>query len=192
MSHAAEPADESLMASYAAGDMAAFELLYERHAQRVWRYLLRNLGDRALADDLTQDIWFAVARHAPRYQPSAKFTTWLFTLAHHRMVDSLRAARKLVSLDETGDNGDEALVDRLEADERLGPLQQLQSREQATALLAALEQLPVAQREAFLLQAEGGMGVEEIAATTGVSFETAKSRLRYARARLRQLLMEYA
>jgi RNA polymerase sigma-70 factor (ECF subfamily) len=60
------------------------------------------------------------------------------------------------------------------------------------AFLAAIEQLPAEQRDVFLLQAEAGMDLAEIAATTGVSFETAKSRLRYARKRLRELLQEFA
>jgi RNA polymerase sigma factor (sigma-70 family) len=69
-----------------------------------------------------------------------------------------------------------------------GPLRQLQSREQAQALLDALAALPAVQREAFLLQAEGALTVADIAATTGVPVETARSRLRYARATLRQTL----
>ena len=78
------------MAQFALGDMAAFERLYARHEMRVWRYLLRHVFDPALADDLAQDVWFAVARQAQRYKAraDAKFSTWLFTLAHHRMVDT--------------------------------------------------------------------------------------------------------
>lgn len=80
----------------------------------------------------------------------------------------------------------------LAADSRLGPLRQVSSREQAKALLDAVEKLPADQREAFLLQAEGDMSVEDIAAATGVSFETAKSRLRYARNKLKELLADFA
>ena len=67
-----------------------------------------------------------------------------------------------------------------------------QAQDDATALLNAVAQLPPEQRSAFLMQAEGELSVEEIAAATGTSFETVKSRLRYARAKLRQLLWEYA
>ena len=80
----------------------------------------------------------------------------------------------------------------LAADSRLGPLRQVSSREQAKALLDAIEQLPEDQREAFLLQAEGGMSVEDIAVAIGVTFETAKSRLRYARNKLKTLLADFA
>jgi len=75
---------------------------------------------------------------------------------------------------------------------QLDPLAQVQSQDEAAALLIAVEQLPAEQRSAFLLQAEGELSVEEIADATGSNFETVKSRLRYARAKLRQLLWEYA
>ena len=190
----ADDADESLMLRYAAGDVAAFDRLYGRHELGVWRYVFRSVRDQAVADDLLQDVWFAVARQAPSYQPTARFKTWLFTLAHNRMVDHFRTVHPHTSLDQGSGEGDEggSLGETLAADSGFGPLRQLQSREQAAALLAAVEQLPPVQREAFLLQAEAGMAVEEIASTTGVSFETAKSRLRYARNSLRQLLKEFA
>ncbi len=186
--------DESLMLRYAAGNLQAFNLLYERHEMGVWRYVFRSVRIQAVADDLLQDVWFALARQAPRYQPSAKFKTWLFTLAHNRLVDYFRTAKQHVSLD--GDVDSEAdsvtLVQTLAANSGFGPLRRLESKEQAQALLDAIEQLPFVQREAFMLQAEAGMDVQEIAKTTGVSFETAKSRLRYARSRLKELLQEYA
>jgi RNA polymerase sigma-70 factor (ECF subfamily) len=186
--------DESLMLGYAGGNMQAFNLLYERHEMGVWRYVFRSVRVQAIADDLLQDVWFALARQAPNYQPTAKFKTWLFTLAHNRLVDHFRTAKHHVSLDD--DDDDEsysvALVQTLAANSGFGPLKRLESKEQARALLEAIEALPFAQREAFMLQAEAGMDVQDIATTTGVSFETAKSRLRYARSRLRELLQEYA
>jgi RNA polymerase sigma-70 factor (ECF subfamily) len=185
--------DESLMLRYAAGSLLAFNLLYDRHEMGVWRYVVRSVRVPAVADDLLQDVWFALVRQAPHYQPTAKFKTWLFTLAHHRLVDHLRTAKQHVSLDDSGDEDSDsvALVQTLAINSGFGPLRRLESKEQAHALLEAIEQLPFVQREAFLLQAEAGMDVQDIAKTTGVSFETAKSRLRYARSRLRELLQEY-
>jgi RNA polymerase sigma-70 factor (ECF subfamily) len=182
-----EPADEALMRAYAGGDARAFEALYDRHALPVWRFVQRSVRDSALADDLVQDVWFSLLRHAPEYQPRARFRTWLFTLAHHRLVDHWRTHKAHTSLEADTEEG-AALADTLAADSGFGPVRQLQSREQAQALLDALAALPAAQREAFLLQAEGGLSVGEIAQATGVTFETAKSRLRYARERLRQTL----
>ncbi len=186
------------MLRYAAGEVAAFELLYGRHEMRVWRYLFRSVKVQAVADDLLQDVWFAVARQASGYQVSARFTTWVFTIAHNRLVDHFRSAKNHLSLHGhgSGGSGDDddsgALEDTLAADSGFGPVRQLESREQAAALMVAVEQLAPEQREAFLLQAEAGMNVQDIAHTTGVSFETAKSRLRYARSKLRQQLLEFA
>lgn len=185
-------ADESLMLRYAGGDMTAFDTLYDRHELGVWRFVFRSVRVQAVSDDLLQDVWFAVARQAPHYQPTAKFKTWLFTLAHHRMVDYFRTAKHHVSLEAGADpDDDHGLAQTLAANSGFGPLRRLESKEQAQALIDAVEQLPMVQREAFLLQADAGMAVEDIATATGVSFETAKSRLRYARSRLRQLLQEF-
>ena len=183
--------DEHLMLRYGRGDAAAFELLYRRHEMRVWRYLERNVRNQATADELMQEVWFAVAREATRYEPSARFTTWLFTIAHHRMIDSIRTSRRQTSLDTLGYEAD-SVVQQLTADPRAGPLAAAVARDQAGALIQALEKLPGEQREAFLLQVEGDLSVEEIAAITDSSFETTKSRLRYARTKLRELLKEYA
>jgi len=187
MDPAHEPTDETLMQAFAAGDAGAFETLYDRHQLAVWRYVQRSVHDAALADELVQDVWFSLVRQAPRYEPRARFRTWLFTLAHHRLVDHFRTHHPSLSLDATTDDG-ASLADALAADSGFSPLRQLQSREQAQALLDALAALPATQREAFLLQAEGALTVTEIARTTGVPPETAKSRLRYARASLRLTL----
>jgi RNA polymerase sigma factor (sigma-70 family) len=191
MDGAQASSDEELMQAFAGGDAGAFETLYDRHALAVWRFVLRSVQDRAVTDDLVQDVWFSLVRQAPQYEPRARFRTWLFTLAHHRMVDHWRTHKQHASLDAESDEG-AALAGTLLADSAYGPVRQVESREQADALLTALAGLPPVQREAFLLQAEGGMSVAEIADATGVSAETAKSRLRYARARLRHTLEAYA
>ena len=186
--------DENLMIRFGRGEAAAFEFLYQRHESRVFRYLLRNVKNEAAANDLMQEVWFAVVRGAANYRPTAKFTTWLFTIAHNRTVDLIRKNRGLQSLD-AGDEADSegsSLMERLAIDRKLEPLSQVQSQDEAAALLNAVAQLPAEQRSAFLLQAEGELSVEEIADATGSNFETVKSRLRYARAKLRQLLWEYA
>jgi RNA polymerase sigma-70 factor (ECF subfamily) len=183
--------DEGLMRRYACGEAAAFERLYERHEMRTWRYLERNVGNRAWADELMQEVWFAVARDASRYQPSARFSTWLFTIAHNRMIDWLRTHRQPISLDTLGYEAP-AVISQLTADAGAGPVAAAVAREQAVALTRALAALPAEQRDAFLMQVEGDLGVEQIAAITGASFETTKSRLRYARTKLRELLEEYA
>ena len=183
--------DEALIARYARGDAASFEVLYRRHELRVWRYLERNVGNRATADELMQDVWFAVARDAASYQPTAKFTTWLFTIAHNRMIDSIRARRLGPSLDVLGYEA-ESVIEHLTTNPADGPLAAADASDKAAALLRAVGRLPREQRESFLLQVEAELSVEEIANITNSSFETVKSRLRYARSKLRELLQEYA
>jgi RNA polymerase sigma factor (sigma-70 family) len=182
--------DEELMRRYARGDAAAFEVLYRRHELRVWRYLERNVRNRAVSDELMQEVWFAVARDASRYQPTARFTTWLFTIAHNRMIDAARTHRRNISL-EAMSGPDSNLTFEL-ADSGPGPLAAAISQDELRLLINAISQLPTEQRDAFLLQVEGDLSVEEIAEITAVSFETAKSRLRYARTKLRELLPEHA
>jgi RNA polymerase sigma factor (sigma-70 family) len=185
--------DEALMLRFAGGDTGAFEELYRRHELRVWRYLQRNLGNRATTDELMQDVWFTVARTARSYRPIARFTTWLLTLAHNRLVDALRATRHHVHLYAGVDGSDGlSLIDQLAANSETEPSEGAQSQQHAAAVLAAIKQLPTEQRQVFLLHAEGELTLEEIARITGTNFETAKSRLRYARSKLRQLLQEYA
>lgn len=179
--------DEALIGRYARGDAAAFAVLYRRHELRTWRYLERNVGNRATAEEVLQEVWFAIARDAPRYQPTAKFTTWLFAIARNRMIDALRSARPQLSLDTVGYEA-AAVVEQLTTEPSVGPLAAALVRDQAMALSEALAQLPREQRDAFLLQLEGELSVEEVAQITRSSFETTKSRLRYARTKLRELL----
>jgi RNA polymerase sigma factor (sigma-70 family) len=189
-----DPSDEALMLLYAQGQTTAFNALYARHEMGVWRYIYRSVQNQGTADELMQDVWFAVARNAASYEPErngARFKTWLFTMAHHRIVDHWRTLKRHASLDAQDDEAVQ-LRAQLIADSGFGPLRQVESREQARALIAAVEALPTDQREAFLLQAEGDLSVEEIAVAMQVSFETAKSRLRYARSKLKTLLAQFA
>src|SRR5580658_4312392 len=101
--------DENLMMRFGRGEAAAFEVLYRRHELKVFRYLQRNLRSEASANDLMQEVWFAVVRGAASYKPTAKFTTWLFTIAHNRMVDLIRTDRHLQSLDGGGDADSEGV-----------------------------------------------------------------------------------
>ena len=183
MSEAAS--DEALLAGYAAGDARAFADLYERHEKPVYRYFLRQGATPAQADDLLQDTWLAVVRNAGQFEPRAKFTTWLYTVARNKMVDHWRGRDVAVSLDDAANDPDGDAPLEIDAGDAQRPDVQAMSRAQARAFVDAVEQLPPAQKEAFLLQAEGGLSLEEIAVVTNAGHETVKSRLRYAMAKLR-------
>lgn len=184
--------DEALVARHAAGDAAAFEELYGRHELPLWRFLVRLCRDRATAEELMQETWMAVIREAPRFRPDGRFAPWLYTIARNRVIDRHRAARPMASLDESMAGDGEPLAARIADEHSPAPPAVAEQLDQGAAILAALAALPAEQREAFLLQAEGGLSVEEIAQVTGTTFETAKSRLRYARGKLKALLRDHA
>jgi RNA polymerase sigma-70 factor (ECF subfamily) len=184
--HADSDADEPLMLAYAAGRAAAFDTLYTRHKGPVFRYLVRHCNDARLAEELFQDVWTSVIRVRATYAPTAKFTTWLYTLAHNRLVDHWRAKGQLFVSIDGDDEDDEALaLPGARGDE---PETRAASREIGARIAAALGSLPAVQRDAFLLQQEAGMSLAQIAELTGAGEETVKSRLRYATAKLRAAL----
>jgi RNA polymerase sigma-70 factor (ECF subfamily) len=184
--------DEDLMLAYANGNAAAFDVLYARHKGGVYRYVLRHCGNAGLADELFQDIWMNVIRVRTTYAPTAKFATWIYTLAHNRIIDHWRAngQANLVSVDDDADESTRAQVEAIPAARRDEPHVRADNRELAHRLKTSLAQLPPAQRDAFLLQHESGLSLAEIATLTGVGAETVKSRLRYAIAKLRAGLAE--
>lgn len=183
--------DETLMRAYGDGDAQAFETLYARHKGPTYRYYLRHAnGDAATAAELHQDLWLKLIGARQRYAAQARFTTWLYTLARHRMVDHWRSrgGTGLDSLDdeETRARAEEySVASGADPDEPLHATIDAESRQR---LLAALAEVPPLQRDAFLLHVEGGLSLEEIAGLTATSGETVKSRLRYAYRRLRAAL----
>src|SRR6267143_1305288 len=170
-----EAPDEQLMLAYRDGNAGAFETLYLRHRGRLFRFVLRSVKSRATAEELFQEIWMRVIEARERYVPQARFTTWLYTIAHHRMADHWRrGGLSLVELDDQDPPGDAP-----------DPARQVEAREALARFAQALEALPAAQREAFLLHEEADLSFFNDAAATGCNPEAAKSRLRYAVAKLK-------
>jgi RNA polymerase sigma-70 factor (ECF subfamily) len=184
MAWSAESTDEELMLHYRDGDAGAFEVLYARHKGGLYRYLMRQCRISAVAEELFQEVWMNLIRARAGYTVQARFTTYLYRLAHNRLIDHYRKNSSSTTIPIEGEDG-EAIADP--PDERERPQEEaLDGKRQATRLLELVSELPEPQREAFLLQQEGGMSVEEIARATGVTRETAKSRLRYALSKLRR------
>jgi RNA polymerase sigma-70 factor (ECF subfamily) len=178
-----EAPDEALMLAYRDGNAAAFETLYGRHRARLYRFMLRGVKDRAAAEEMFQDVWMRVVDARGRYSPQAKFTTWLYTIAHNRLVDHWRQkGLSTVALDEGEGEG--------VPDETSDPARRAEARQSLGLLLGAIEALPHAQREAFLLHEEAGLTIEEIATATGTNAEAAKSRLRYAMSKLKAAMSD--
>jgi RNA polymerase sigma-70 factor (ECF subfamily) len=176
-------ADEQLMLRYRDGDASAFETLYGRHRGGVFRYVLRQVGLRSSAEEVFQEIWMNIISSRARYRVEARFTTFLYHIAHNCVVDHFRRKTPLhlISLDDDEGEALEVAGPAGEQPERVVAL-----RQSAAKLLNALALLPPEQREVFLLHEEGGLTLEEIATVTSTGRETVKSRLRYALAGLRE------
>lgn len=178
----AAPADEALMLAWAGGDLAAFEALYARHRGPLFRFLLGQVRDRPLAEELFQDVWQRVIGARAGWRPEAAFGTWLYRIAHNRLNDHWRALRHRPSAPV---DAERRTLEVADPDTPEG----LAHREEATARLhEALAELPDEQREAVLLRLQRELSLEEIGELTGVGRETVKSRLRYAMDKLRARL----
>lgn len=172
------------MARYQAGDVTAFEALLGRHRGPVFSFLVRLTGDRARAEDLLQEAWLKVVSAAPRWEPRARFTTWLYTIARHLALDEARrAVHRRPAADPPGGAPDPEPVAPDPSPDRAAESALLRPK-----LEAALRSLPEEQREVFLLREYAGLPFQEIARVTGAPENTVKSRMRYALEGLRRTL----
>lgn len=174
--------DSALMMRYKDGDLNAFQELYERHKGGLYRYFLRHTRSPDTASDLFQEVWSRVIRYRDNYRPIARFNTYLYRIAHNCLMDYGRGQGRQAGTMSLGDAAEPA------ADQATTPGQMAEERQAAARLRLALDDIPAEQRDCFLLRHEAGLGLEDIASVTGVSRETAKSRLRYAINKLRGLL----
>ena len=174
-----EMSDEKLMQRYAKGDAKAFDELYARHRGPLYRYFIRQVNNRATANDLYQGAWEKIIKARHRYRSPASFSVWMYAIAHNHLVDFYRSLRPAEQVDT------EALPDQ-----HPGPVQDVIDCEQSEQLQAGISALPEEQRTTLLLKLETGLKMEEVARVTGVSTETVKSRLRYALNKLKRSLVE--
>ncbi len=177
--------DAGLLRAHIGGDPRAFADLYDRHDRQCFCFIRRSLGaaHSQAAEDLHQETWISLSRNADTFDPrKGSFRAWLFTIARRKVLDYFRRQKVLIV-----GSGDEA-AGRAAPDQGPDPLEHLEARELAQRLIDAVEALPLAQRDVFILFADAGLTLEEISKVTGTGVETAKSRLRYARASLRQTL----
>jgi RNA polymerase sigma-70 factor (ECF subfamily) len=173
------------MQAYAGGDAAAFEALYRRHKDPLYRYFLRHTASPDHAAELFQDVWKNLIQARARYRPDAPFGAFLFRLAHNRLMDHFRAQRP-------DRQGGAEVPEDLPAPEHERPDHAVARRAEAARLLRALMLLPPEQREVIVLREERELTLEQIAEIQGVGRETVKSRLRYALAKLREVLDDAA
>ena len=179
-----------------AGDREAFAELVECHQQRVVGTIARMLGgDAADAEDIGQQVFLRVWKSAPRYQPTAKFTTWLYTITRNLVFNEMRRRkhRPVVSLDADppGESGGSEGSGRIEDTQAAGPDSTLLEAELQQAITHAIAQLPEAQRLAIIMRRYEELSYEEIASVLNLTVPAVKSLLFRARVLLREKLARY-
>jgi RNA polymerase sigma-70 factor (ECF subfamily) len=187
--------DEALMLAYRQGEARAFNLLLSRHQRPVFNFLVRQVGNKTLAEDLLQEVFLRVIRGAGTYKKEAKFTTWLYTIARNLCIDNARRAkhRRAASLDQPiskKDEGGRTMGDTV-ADKAPGVERQAASRRLQERIQQAVSTLGDDQREVFLMREQLNMPFKEIAEVIGCPENTVKSRMRYALEHLRKQLDDY-
>ncbi|MES2263174.1 MAG: sigma-70 family RNA polymerase sigma factor [Pseudomonadota bacterium] len=180
--------DELLMLRYCEGDLSAFQELYRRHSRAMYRFLAWHSPRREWVDEIAQDSWIGLHQARARYQPQARFRTYLYQIARNRLIDLQRQPQAVLA----GDMGvDDQALSRFEqladmAQHQDAPDAGLEARQRTIALHAAIHALPGEQKEVLVLQQFSGMSLDEIAELVAAPLETVKSRLRYAMRKLRQ------
>ncbi len=192
MAEAPDP-DAELMLRVQRGDRRAFEQLLERYQQPVANYLHRLLGDATEAEDLTQGVFLQVYKSAARYRVSARFVTWLFTIARNLALNELRrrARHPALSLDAPLADTEPAPARGVPDPRPDGPVDRLLQTELEAKIQEALADLPETQRTALLLCREQELAYEDIAAVLGCSLSAVKSLIHRGRETLKRRLKPY-
>jgi RNA polymerase sigma-70 factor, ECF subfamily len=192
MSTGLEP-DAALMLRVKAGDVAAFDELVERYKQPVMNLLARMLRDQVEAEDLAQNVFVQVYRSAHRYQPSARFSTWLFTIARNLCLNELRRRSRhpADSMDITRLDHEDQPANQFEDQKTASAPTQLLQSELEQKVEQAIGQLPENQRLAILLCRQEELSYEQIAEVLDCSLSATKSLIHRARETLKQKLKPY-
>ena len=185
-----EASDVALMLRVSDGDLEAFETLVTRHQHSVVGTAAKMLGGTADAEDIGQQVFMRVWKHAARYQPSAKFTTWLMTITRNLVFNELRRRRRSQQVSMDADEGD-TIRHQFVDEQAAAPSEEMLDSELHEAIDAAIASLPEAQRLAIVLRRYEGMPYEEIAEVLKTSVPAVKSILFRARAELKARLKKY-
>lgn len=173
--------DEALVKAFQKGDEQSFQVLLARHKKPVYNFLFKFLGNREAAEEAFQEVFLRVVKFIGDYKPSAKFTTWLYTIARNYSIDYSRKEkfRRHLSLDDR-DNNEYSPLQNQVASNDFGADELTSANELEALLYKILDGLNPEQKEVFLMRETQGLQFDEIAKIIGVSVNTVKSRMRYA------------
>jgi RNA polymerase sigma factor (sigma-70 family) len=161
------------------------ESVYRKERRRLLAFIRARVGGPEEAEDLLQDVFFQALRNADSMEPIENVLGWLYTIARNKIIDLYRRRKRTVSIH---DEAEEGSLEALLASSGIDLHRELARSAVQEALLDALEELPAAQREAFLLQAVEGMTFREISEKSGTPINTLIARKRYAVQHLRRRL----
>lgn len=191
-----ERSDEELMELYADGRVDAFDLLVKRHEKPLFHFIRRSCGRKDQAEEILQEVFLRVIKSASRYEQTAKFTTWVYTIARNLCIDKARKANTRgteVSMDKPheGNPDGQTLAQRMADNDADSASVQYDRAQFRKELEQALQALPEEQREVFILREFSGLKYREIADAVDCPVPTVKSRMRYALETLRGHLADY-
>jgi RNA polymerase sigma-70 factor (ECF subfamily) len=178
-SAATATSDEVLVESIAAGNKNAMRVLYARHNVRVFRFLMRIVGNHATAEDLLNEVFIDVWRHAEKFEARSQVSTWILGIARFKAL----SARRRRSFDELDDAAAAAIEDP-----GAGPESATQQRQRSAILQDCIKQLSAAHREVVDLIYYHEQSIEEVARIIDVPQNTVKTRVFHARKRLAELM----
>jgi RNA polymerase sigma-70 factor (ECF subfamily) len=182
--------DNELVKRVAKGDDDAFRLLFERHYRLAYSVIYRQLGVQDVAEDLVQEAFLRVYRAAPKYEPTAKFSTWFYTVVTNLCLNYKRdRARDKLRLLSGGDDESNTLENLAQADEP--EHDRLDNNERAAKVREAIAELPENQRMALILSRYEDKSYEEVAEILGTTVAAVKSLTSRARETLREKLAKY-
>jgi len=180
-----EQTDDELMSRFSGGDMPALEGIFTRYKKPVFNFALRFLANRAEAEDVASDVFLAVVSGRYHYSPTAKFSTWLFTVTRNAYISRIRSGKKMFSLWFKTEQGEDQQMDM--ADQSLPrPDDALLQEEKSVFLEKALSKLPLGQREAIILREFQNMNYEDIAKVLNCSLSNVKILIFRGRENLRR------
>ena len=179
--------DEDLIQSFYNGDREALRVLFERHKDGVFNFALRMLANRADAEDITHEVFTRLCDNHGKYTPSARFKTWLFTIARNACLDKIRSRRKWGSLwFKSPENHQDVEMDIPSPE--ASPSQNLDNKEAVEVIQLAIGKLPGDQREAIILREYEQLAYDQIAEILGCSLANVKVLIYRARVQLKETI----